>query len=90
MKGKLGLLLMAAAIMGNGYAENSNPARPEDIDTTPKHPVIPKGCKKYFFRENFGVLEVIAMSEKSALKKYNKWCAAHKSNEKNKEPNAAD
>lgn len=38
---------------------------------------IPKGCKKYVFKESFGTLEVIAMNEKSAMKKYNKWCAAN-------------
>jgi hypothetical protein len=40
----------------------------------PKEPVIPKGCKKYVFKESFGTLEVIAINEKSAMKKYNKWC----------------
>ena len=77
MKGKLGILAAMAAIMGSGYAENSNPLRPEDIDVSPKEPIIPKGCKKYVFKESFGTLEVIAMNEKSAMKKYNKWCAAN-------------
>jgi len=45
------------------------------LDLTPKEKPIPKGCKKYTYKERFGTLEVIAMNEKSALKKYNKWCA---------------
>lgn len=41
--------------------------------------VIPKGCKEYVFNESFGTLKVIAMNEKSALKKYNKWCNENQS-----------
>jgi hypothetical protein len=41
--------------------------------------VIPKGCKEYVFNESFGTLKVIAMNEKSALKKYNKWCSENES-----------
>lgn len=82
MKGKLGLLAMTAALIGGGFGMDGmgnerNATRPEDIDTTPKEPIIPKGCKKYVFKESFGTLEVIAMNEKSAMKKYNKWCAAN-------------
>ena len=48
--------------------------KPNKIDFSPKIPPIPKGCIKYVFQESFGTLEVIAISEKSAYKKYNKWC----------------
>jgi hypothetical protein len=41
--------------------------------------VIPNGCKEYVFNERFGTLKVIAMNEKSALKKYNKWCSENQS-----------
>jgi hypothetical protein len=41
--------------------------------------VIPNGCKEYVFNESFGTLKVIAMNEKSALKKYNKWCSENES-----------
>ena len=79
MKGKLGLLSMTAALIGGGFGMDNekNSIRPEDIDTTPKEPIIPKGCQKYVFKESFGTLEVIATNEKSAMKKYNKWCAAN-------------
>jgi hypothetical protein len=83
MKSNLGLLAMAAAMMGGGYAENSNPLRPEDIDVVPKEPPIPKGCKKYTFKESFGTLEVIAINEKSAMKKYNKWCNLNQKDKNN-------
>ena len=77
MKGKLGMLAVMAAMMGGGYAENSNDLAPQDIDVKPKEPIIPKGCKKYVFKESFGTLQVIAMNEKSAMKKYNKWVASN-------------
>lgn len=78
MKKNLGLLTALALMSGGfGSAENSNDLRPRDIDVKPKEPVIPKGCKKYVFKESFGTLEVIAMNEKSAIRKYNKWCAAN-------------
>ena len=76
MKNKLAYVAMMAALLSSSYEtgeNNSNPLRPEDIDVTPKEPIIPKGCKKYVFKESFGTLEVIAMNEKSAKKTYNKW-----------------
>lgn len=45
-----------------------NPIRPEDIDVTPKTKPIPKGCKVF---EIEGV-SIIALNEKSAMKKFNK------------------
>jgi hypothetical protein len=76
MKNKIGLLAALSLMSGIfGSAKNSNNLRPSDIDITPKEPQIPKGCKKYVFKESFGTLEVIAINERSATKKYNKWCA---------------
>ena len=78
MKKNLGLLTALSLMSGDfGSAKNSNKLRPQDIDVKPKEPVIPKGCKKYVFKESFGTLEVIAMNEKSAMKKYKKWCDAN-------------
>lgn len=78
IKKTLGLLTMASMLMSGGHdpCENTkNNLRPEDIDVAKKNTPIPKGCKKYVFKESFGTLEVIAINEKSAIKKYNKWCA---------------
>lgn len=86
MKSKLGMLAVMAAIMDSGYAENSNSIRPEDIDTTPKEPVIPNGCSQYFFNKNGGyntvkdgytVFVCIASNFKSAKKKFDKWYASN-------------
>jgi hypothetical protein len=75
MKGKIGLIATMAAIMGG----LDSPLMNEDYrpEVTHKEPPIPKGCKKYVYKESFGTLEVIAMNEKSAMKKYNKWCEAN-------------
>lgn len=77
IKGKIGMLTLIAAMMGGNYAENSNDLQLKDIDVKPKEPIIPKGCKKYVFKESFGTLEVVAMNKKSAMKKYNKWYDAN-------------
>ena len=81
MKKGLGMLAMAYAIMADLNSpldkNSKSDLRPEDIDVSPKKKIIPNGCKKYVFKESFGTLEVIAMNEKSAMKKYNKWCAAN-------------
>ncbi len=50
MKGSLAALTIMAAI--NTMADNSNGLTPDDIDTTPKEPIIPKGCAKYFFNKD--------------------------------------
>lgn len=64
-------------------AENTNIGLSEkDIDFTVKTPPIPNGCKEYFFNSlgdfinyNDGVYDFkcIAMSDKSAIKKFEKW-----------------
>jgi hypothetical protein len=64
----------ALAIMAMMYdveltsERGKNNLRPEDIDMTPPKKIIPKGCKVY----NVEGKEIVAISEKSAMKKYNK------------------
>lgn len=81
MKKGLGMIVMGAALMSDLNSpldrNSKSDLRPEDIDVKPKEPVIPKGCKKYVFKESFGTLEVVAMNKKSAMKKYNKWYDAN-------------
>lgn len=45
-----------------------NILHPEDIDMTPPKRIIPKGCQVY----NINGVEIIAINEKSAIKKYKK------------------
>lgn len=62
------------ALLSNGSPSlghrGKNPLRPEDLDMTPKPPVVPKGCKLYKFDDGF---ETVASSEKSARKKHEKY-----------------
>ena len=76
MKKTAGLLLSIAGMLGGfdsiaGYDPTSkrgnNPLRPEDIKLNTKK-IIPKGCKIY----TINGVEIVAISEKSAIKKYNK------------------
>lgn len=72
---KLMLLTGIAAILGDGFgmdggSEKRN-LRPEDINIKPKNLPPPKGCKEYSFHD--GEFKTIAISEKSAIKKYKKW-----------------
>jgi hypothetical protein len=84
MKGKLGMLAIMTAMMGSGYAENSNSILPEDIDTTPKEKPVPKGCKRYYYNKN-GICcksesEVYfdAMKASKAREKYERWLSNYK------------
>ena len=73
---------MMAAAMLSLDTSNSNTIKTsiDDIDFTPKKSPIPKGCKEYSFNQdgNFTTIEseivfkCIAISEKSAIKKYNR------------------
>jgi hypothetical protein len=45
-----------------------NPLRPEDIDVTPKKPVVQRGTHKFIIE---GV-EIYAINQKNAIKKLNK------------------
>jgi hypothetical protein len=47
--------------------KGTNPLKPEDIKLNTKR-IIPKGCQVY----NINGEEIVAISEKSAIKKYNK------------------
>ena len=64
----------ALAIMAMMYdveltsERGKNNLRPKDIDMTPPKKIIPKRCKVY----NVEGKEIVAISEKSAIKKYNK------------------
>ncbi len=76
MKKTAGLLLSIAGMLGGfdsiaGYdptsKRGSNPLRPEDIKLNTKQ-ILPKGCQVY----NINGVDIVAISEKSAIKKYNK------------------
>lgn len=60
--------MLAAMSNGDGSLMERNPLRPEDIDVTPKKCIIPKGCSVY----NINGKEIIALNEKSAIRKANK------------------
>jgi hypothetical protein len=76
-KGTAGLYLAIAGLLGGFDSmpdmsdptskKGNNPLRPEDIKLNTKK-IIPKGCKVY----NINGVEIVAISEKSAIKKYNK------------------
>ncbi len=59
-----------------GHKKTQN-ISPNDIDVKPPKKIVPNGCKEYTFSEEFGTLTVVAINEKSALRKYNKWCEKH-------------
>jgi hypothetical protein len=77
MKGTAGLLLGMVGMMGGFDSipdmsdptskRGSNPLRPEDIKLNTKQ-ILPKGCQVY----NINGVDIVAISEKSAIKKYNK------------------
>ena len=71
---KANVLLALAQILGGFDSvyeptskERKNPLKPEDIKLNTKR-IIPKGCQVY----NINGEEIVAISEKSAIKKYNK------------------
>lgn len=79
IKGKLGMLAVMAGMMGSRCAENSNSLCPEDIDTTPKEPPVPNGCKRHYFNK-YGecpkgqhLVYFDAMKKKSAIIKWERW-----------------
>lgn len=63
----LATMLATMDSMGSGYREK-NSLRPEDINLTPKKRIIPKGCQVFVIE---GV-EIVAINEKSAIRKYKK------------------
>jgi hypothetical protein len=82
--------IMMAAAMLSLDTSNSNTIKTsiDDIDFTPKKSPIPKGCKEYSFNQdgNFTTIEseivfkCVAISEKSAIKKYNRSISKQKQN----------
>lgn len=85
MKEKLGLIATLSLLSGVYDTPNSdvkNNLKPEDIDVTPKEPILPNGCQYYYFDilgdyKNYDSgqyeFKCIAINEKSARKKFNKW-----------------
>jgi hypothetical protein len=83
------LMMMAAAMLSldtpNSNTKNKKTSI-DDIDFTPKKSPLPKGCKEYSFNQdgNFTTIEseiifkCVAISEKSAIKKYNRFSIKHK------------
>ena len=67
--GLLSMFALASSVSQNQFdlGERNN-LRPEDIDVKPKKKLIPKGCKVY----DIEGVEIVALNEKSAIKKYNK------------------
>lgn len=80
--------LMALTVMGvmtSGYPDTDiTDTRSEYIPYAPKDPVIPKGCKEYFFNidgdysiesmlKTETVFYCIASNNKVAVRKFNKW-----------------
>jgi hypothetical protein len=55
------------SLLHNPHPETQN-LKPEDIDVTPKSKPMPKGCKVFLIEG----IEIIALNEKSARKKYSK------------------
>ena len=81
MKSQLPLLAMAMLINQPGSFSH-NPIN--DLPDAPKDPVIPKGCKEYFFnidgeystecmRKSETVFKCIASNNKVAIRKFNSW-----------------
>ena len=74
MYNKNSILALASLLAGMDNSMDTmsmrgrNPITPEDIDVTPKTKPIPKGCKVF---EIEGV-SIVALNEKSAMKKFNK------------------
>ena len=79
MKSQLALLAMA--MIAGGFDPQIEPA--SKISYAPKQPIIPKGCKEYWFDKdgcypnwagrNDVVFKCVAATEKSAIRKFNKW-----------------
>lgn len=74
MYNKNSILALASLLAGMDNSMDTmsmlgrNPITPEDIDVKPKKKPIPKGCKVF---EIEGV-SIVALNEKSAMKKFNK------------------
>ena len=80
MKKNLAFMSLAMMSMMSDINFGEKPNKAKRKYEPPKEPkkIIPNGCKEYVFNESFGTLRVIAINEKSALKKYDKWCKQFK------------
>jgi hypothetical protein len=75
--------MMIGALMAMSEVNSSSSRTPnKDVLRRKPEPVIPKGCKQYFFTltgsiyseaNSNTVFNTIASSEKSAIKKFDKW-----------------
>ena len=64
---------MAAMLGGMDYPNHNdkNGLTPDQIDVTPHPKKIPMGCKEFVFSsDEHGHIRIVALNEKSALKKY--------------------
>ena len=83
---RMGMLGLIGSMIAGGM-DMYDPTHHTEIDDRPRAPVIPptpKGCKEYFFNEmgEFSdtkmrrdecVFTCIAINDKNAMKKFNKW-----------------
>jgi len=69
---KAGSIFALASMMGTIYdypnSNEKNPLRPQDIDVTPKKPIIQKGMKRFVING----IEIYAINHKNAIKKFEK------------------
>ena len=83
MKSQLSMLAMLAIIsnpQGNNFQRNPM----YDLPSEPKKPIIPNGCKEYWF-DKYGwystekstlddiVFECVSANKRSAIRKFNNW-----------------
>jgi len=84
MSMKKNIALLAAFAMMGGLSANSQDIEIDNVGIKPQNTPIPKGAKEYWFNENGGfstekmrrdeiVFKCIAINDKSAKKKFEKW-----------------
>lgn len=82
----LGMMGMMLAISGDSMMRDEMSSNREILNKQPPKKIIPKGCKKYYFTRGGRfdtddskwddvdyIFDCIAMNEKSAMKKFEKW-----------------
>lgn len=78
MKRDAKALIMMSQMLGSMFDYNYLPTKDHEFIHIPKEKPIPKGCKKYVFNDSeFGSVEIIALNEGCAIKKYRKYIASH-------------
>jgi prophage antirepressor-like protein len=74
INGKYILPFLMASILSDDFNKFERPQRSRpNLNTEPVKPPIPKGCKEFKFDSEFGVFKTIAISKKSAEKKFQNW-----------------